>query len=388
MTSMRGLVRRMGIVTLLALALLAAACGGGGGGGGEGGQSGSDSQPIVLGFINHLTGDAAVYGQSMKLGTEVALKEINDAGGIDGRPLRVIYEDDKLDANQAIAAARKLIDQDRVPVIMGSGSSSISLAIAPVVDEAGVVQISSISTNPALAQFSNVFIAMPSDAAQGAEWAGIARQWGIKEAAILFINNDYGIGVKDIFVQHFTQDGGKVLVAEGFPVGSTDVRSQLLRVKDSGAKYIFLTSHVKEGSLVLKQAQELGIQATWIADNAMQAQEVIDLAGSAAEGMFAVQVGRKDHEAYRAFEAAFRNLHGKDPTIWSDFAYDTTRLVATAIREVGTDPAKIKSWLEQVKDFPGATGPLTMGEDGFRVAEGSYELYQVKDGKWVPASGR
>lgn len=385
---------------LLAVALLAAACGGGGGGqsggqsgapapadGDQGAEPGQEQGPIVVGFINHLSGDAAVYGTSMQMGTQVALAEINEAGGIGGRPLEVIYEDDRLDANQAIAAAQKLINQDGVKVIMGSGSSSLSLALAPVVDEAGVLLISSISTNPALADFENVMLVMPSDSAQGAAWAAVARDWGVAEAAVLYINNDYGIGVKDIFTREFEAQGGRILASEGFQVGSTDLRTQLLRIRDSGARHVFMVSHVVEGVLALRQGQELGLDVTWVLDIAMQTQEVIDLAGEAAEGVYALQVGRKDHDTYARFVEAFQAVHGQAPTIWSDFAYDTTRLVAAAIEAVGNGPEAIKQWLLQVEDFPGATGPIRFGEDGFRSAEGSYQLYRVVDGQWQPVDG-
>lgn len=300
--------------------------------------------PILIGFINHLTGDAAVYGQSMKKGTEVALKEINAAGGINGQEVKVIFEDDKLDSNQAIAAANKLIQQDKVSVIMGSGSSSLSLAIAPIIQEAGALQISSVSTNPDLAQYKDSFFTvMPSDLAQGAEWAAYAQKAGITEAAVMYINNDYGLGVKNIFVQNFTAAGGKVLAAEGFPVG----------------------------------------------DTALQAAEVPQEAGAAAtEGFLALSVGFKAHDKYKAFEQGFTALHNEPPTIWADFAYDTTYLVVEAIKAVGTDPQAIKSWIAGVKDLAGATGPVRFGDDGFRAAEGAFQLYVVKGGNWEVYTGQ
>lgn len=379
--------RMLGLAALLlAAALVLAACGGGTGGGDNGGDGGSaDDGPITIGFISHLTGDAAVYGESIRMGTEVALQEINDAGGINGRPLEVVFEDDKLDANQAVAAARRLIEQEGVPVIMGSASSSISLSIAPIVEEAGVVQISAVSTSPDLAAFENVFMVMPSDADQGAAWADIARQWGVEEAALMYINNDYGIGVKENFKDHFLAGGGVILAEQGFAVGATDVRSELLKVKQSGAEVVFLVSHVKEGVLVLSQARELDLDATWVTDVAMQTQEVLDLAGEAAEGLYAIQWGRKDHPTYQQFAAAFTEQHGREVSIWADFAYDTTKLVAEAIANAGTDPQAIAQWLLSVDGLEGATGPISFGEDGFRTAPGSYQLYQVRDGQWVMA---
>ncbi len=372
---------------ILTLTLVLAACGSQ-----KPAQPAATPQPaqeaIKIGFINHLTGDAAVYGQSMKKGTELAVAQVNGAGGVNGRKVEVIYEDDKLDNNQAVAAARKLITQDKVSVIMGSGSSSKSLAIGPITREARVVQISSISTAPDLKDLGAYFFAvMPSDFAQGAEWANYARKVGIKEAAVVFINNDYGLGVKDIFVKKFTADGGKVLQEVGFNEGDTDLRTQALKVKQSGARTVFMVSHVKEGGLFLKQAKELGVQVQWIGDTAVQTKEVPELAAGGAEGMLALSVGLKSHDKYKAFEKDFKAKYNEDPSIWSDFAYDTTMLIVSAMKAGNLDADAIGKWLRQQKEWVGATGPVSFDENGIRKAEGAFQLYQVKDGKWVPYAG-
>lgn len=345
--------------------------------------------PIKIGFVNHLTGDAAAYGISMKKGTDLALKQINDAGGVNGRKLEVIYEDDKLDNNQAVAAARKLIEQDKVQVIMGSGSSSKSLAIGPIINDAKVVQISSISTAPDLNKIGPYFFAvMPSDFAQGAEWANYAKKAGIKEAAVMFINNDYGVGVKEIFIKKFQENGGKLLANVGFQEGGTDFRTELLKVKDSGAKTVFIVSHVKEGGLIMKQAKQLGLQAQWIGDTAVQTKEVPEMAAGGAEGMLALSVGLKTHDKYKAFETAYKAMYNEDPTIWSDFAYDTTMLVAEAYKAGNNDGPAIAKYLHGLKDWAGVTGPVTFDAQGIRQAEGAFTLYQVKDGKWVLYTGK
>lgn len=345
--------------------------------------------PIKIGFINHLTGEAATYGQSMKKGTDLALAEVNAAGGVNGRKIEVIFEDDKLDNNQAVAAARKLIEQDKVKVIMGSGSSSKTLAIGPITREAKVILISSISTAPSLKDLGPYFFAvMPSDFAQGAEWANYAKKSGIKEAAVMYINNDYGLGVKDIFTKKFTADGGKVLAEVGFKESGTDFRTEVLKVRQSGAKYVFIVSHVKEGGLILKQAKELGVQAQWIGDVALQTKEVPELAAGGAEGMLAMSVGLKTQEKYKAFEKAFKDQYKEDPTIWSDFAYDTTMLIVEAMKAGNLEPDAIGKWLKGLKSWPGATGPVSFDENGIRQAEGAYQLYQVKGGKWAPYTGQ
>lgn len=336
-----------------------------------------------IGFINHLTGDAAVYGQSMRKGTELAVEEVNAAGGIHGRPVEVIYLDDQLSATQAVAALRRLIERDRVPVVMGSGSSSITLALGPVAREARVVLISSISTAPSLKDLGPYFFAvMASDFAQGEEWANIARRRGISEAAVVYINNDYGIGVKDVFASRFTARGGRVLAAVPVAVGGTDFRTEVLRVRQARPQTVFIVSHVKEGALFIKQAAELGLRPQWIGDVALQTREVPELAGPAAEGMLALSAGVKGEE-YRRFARRFQERFGEEPTIWSDFAYDTARLVVEAIRANGYSAEGIRQWLDQVEGWPGASGRISFDENGIRSVDGAFELYQVVGGKWV-----
>lgn len=341
-------------------------------------------EPIRLGFINHLTGDAAVYGESMRKGTQLAVEETNASGGINGRPVEVVYVDDQLNAAQAVAGVRRLIERDRVPVIMGSGSSSITLAIGPVAREARVVLISSISTAPALKDLGPYFFAvMASDFGQGEEWANIARRRGIKEAAVAYINNDYGIGVKDVFTRRFTEDGGKILASVAFSVGATDLRTEILKLRQSRARTVFVVSHVREGALLIKQAAELGLRPQWIGDVALQTREVPELAGSAAEGMLALSAGVKG-EAYERFARRFVERYGEEPTIWSDFAYDTTRLVVEAIRVNGYSAEGIRRWLDRVEGWPGASGRISFDENGIRSVDGAFQLYQVVNGRWVP----
>ena len=339
--------------------------------------------PIVVGLINHLTGDAAPYGQSMKKGTEVALKEINDAGGIKGHLVEVIYEDDRLSAADAQTAFLKLVETDKVPVIMGSGSSTVSLSICPRAQEKRVVQISSISTAPTLKECGPYFFSvMASDTAQGPEWVKVAEYLGVNEAAVMYINNDYGIGVKDTFVEAFEAAGGKVLIAQPFELGAKDFRTEILKVKATNPKVVFIVDHVAEGSIVLKQALELGLEVQWVTDVSMVAQEVIDLAGEASERVMGLRAGSTQTPEYKRFKEAFVEMHNEPPTIWADFAYDTMMMVAKAIEWGGYDSDGIRKALFRVGEtYVGPSGSKRF--DPYGIAEGVYEWVVVKDGQWV-----
>jgi len=343
--------------------------------------------PITIGFINHLSGDINLYGQSMKLGTQLAVDAVNKSGGINGRPLNVEYLDDASQINQAVAAAHKLI-QEKVPIAIGSSASSFTLAIAPIFEQAHIVLMNSVSTNPKLADVGQYFFAMmPGDDEQGAAWNDVAKKLHVTDAAVVYINNDYGNGVKDVFVKDFTASGGKVLGTIPVAEGGTDFRTDALKLKDLHPKYTFIVCHTKEGSLFLKQAHEVGVTTQWIGDTAMGTDDLIKADGSIVDGMYALSVGQKGHPKYAAFTKAFEAAYHQKPTIWSDFAYDTLMLAADALRHAGTDPAKIDQWLRGVHDWHGATGVVSFNEHGIRLASHAFGLYAVKGGLWTELTG-
>jgi branched-chain amino acid transport system substrate-binding protein len=345
--------------------------------------AGAQMKAVKIGFVNHLTGDGAVYGQSMQKGTELALDEVNAAWAKKNMKLEVVFEDDRLAAADAQTAFLKLAQSDKVPVVMGSGSSTVTLSICPKAQEAKVVLISSISTAPGLKKCGQYFVGMmATDDAAGVEWANIAKKLSAKEAAVTYINNDYGIGVKDAFVAAFKKAGGKILVEQGHEVGGSDFRAEVLKIKATNPKVVFIVSHVKEGSLILKQAKELGLTAQWIGDTALQTKEVPELAGAGAEGFVALSPGDKSTAVYKGFAEKFKKKFGSDPTIWADFAYDTTMVVAKALEAGATTGEQVLARIREVaKTYKGPSGPKALNQ--FNIVAEYYEAYQVKDGKWV-----
>ena len=254
----------------------------------------------------------------------------------------------------------KLVQSDKVPVVMGSGSSSVSLSLCPKANDMKIVQISSISTAPSLRNCGKYFFsAMASDTAQGPEWVKVADYLKAKEAAVMYINNDYGIGVKDNFVSDFEKAGGKVLIAQPFDVGNKDFRTEVLKVKATNPKVVFIVDHVAEGSIVIKQAKELGMDnVQWVTDVSMVASEVPQLAGAAAEGIMGLRAGSTQTPEYKTFHDAFVKKYNEEPTIWSDFAYDTMMLVAKAIEKRAPD-GLVSSLLESYSEIFSAMGQST-----------------------------
>ncbi|MEW6265636.1 MAG: ABC transporter substrate-binding protein [Thermodesulfobacteriota bacterium] len=345
-------------------------------------QAVAAGEPYKVGFVNHLTGDMGPYGQSLKKGTELAVEQINAAGGIKGHPIEVIYEDDRGQAADAITAFTKLVSVNKVPVVLGSASSTITLAICSKAQESKVVLVSSVSTSPALKECGKYFFSMMvSDDAQGEEWVKVAGYLKVKEAALMYINNDYGNGVRNVFVKAFQAAGGKLLIQQPFEIGGKDFRTEVLKVKQTNPSVVFIVDHTAEGSIVLRQAKELQLNAQFVTDVSMVAKEVVAGAGAAAEGVMGVRAASPSGPIYEKFKADFMAKFKSEPTIWADFAYDTMMMVAKAIEAGGYTSDGIQQALFKVGEtYVGPSGPKKLNPHG--IAIGTFEWVQIKNGAW------
>lgn len=346
-------------------------------------QPAAGSLPYKIGFVGHLTGDMATYGQSLKKGMELAVDHVNAAGGVKGRPIEIIFEDDRGQAADAITAFTKLVEVDKVPVVMGSISSTITLAICPKAQASKVVLVSSVSTAPSLQGCGKYFFSMMvSDDAQGEEWVKIASQLKVKEAAVMYINNDYGNGVKNVFVKAFEAAGGKVLIQQPFEVGGKDFRTEVLKVKQTNPKVVFIVDHTAEGAIVLRQAKDIQLNAQFVTDVSMVAKETIAGAGAAAEGVMGLRAASPSGPAWEKFKADFNAKFKSEPTIWADFSYDTLMMIAKAIEAGGYTSDGIQQALFKVGEtYTGPSGSKKLNKYG--ISLGTFEWVKVKNGDWV-----
>jgi branched-chain amino acid transport system substrate-binding protein len=199
----------------------------------------SEPSEIQVGVILPLTGSAGKYGEDAKLGIELAAEEKNSQGGIDGKSVKIVLEDDQSEPKQTIAALRKLIAVHKISVVIGGMTSSSALAAAPIAEQNRVVFLSPSASVPALTKAGDfIFRNELSDSYGGVSQAELTwNKLGIKKVAILYINNDYGVGVKDAFQQTFVNLGGQVVEAQPFEPDAQDFRSQLTLIKAKSLEY-------------------------------------------------------------------------------------------------------------------------------------------------------
>ena len=339
-----------------------------------------------IGLIEPLSGNLAVYGQNIQKGVDLAVERINAAGGIKGKKIVMVYEDNVADPAKTVSAMKKLVTVDKVAAVIGAATSTATMAACPVAEESKVVLVAPPSTSPDITTKCGAytFRVIASDSYQGVVMADVFWDLGFKAAAAMFVNNDYGRGLNDAFISSFKKKGGKALGSVAFTKEGKDFRTELLKLKMSKAKAVMLVGHPAEGSIIFKQAKELGIDVQWLASEGLKTDETIKLAGGAAEGIL-VMAPKVDTETslYKAFSKDYVAKYKEEPPIFADFAYDALNMIAKAIEAGGYSGPAIKDALHKIsQNYPGVTGDKTFDKNG--DVAGTFEVWTIKGGKIVP----
>lgn len=353
------------------------------------------SDSLKIGVIGPFTGSGQQYGEVAKNGLSVALDEINGGGGIKGRKLELIYEDDQLNPQLGKSALNKLVSVDKVPLVIGPFTSGVTQAVAPEADRVKVVILSPTATNYKLKDAGDFFFRVcPSDTLQGRLLAKMAYEnLGSRKVAVLYMNTDYGVGLQQVFAPEFERLGGKVVASEAFSQGGTDFRTQLTKIKQQSPDLIFMPSNYSEAAAILKQAKELGVNAKFLGGDGSFDPELIKLAGNAAEGftLSTMAFGDTSHPAVADFFKKYKDKFNEDPTPFAALWYDALKTAAAALDGVAPDASGaanyssdiIRQALYKVK-YRGVTGETEF--DQFGEVTKPFTLYVVKDGQFTPLS--
>jgi len=343
----------------------------------------TEPQVVKLGHIAPLTGDVAIYGEWETQGIDLAVEEINAKGGINGRQLVVIHEDDQFDPATMTNALNKLITVDKVPAVIGEPSSTGTLALAPIAERNKVVLISDAAAAISISNAGEyIYRVFPSNALEGQKLVEISSSLNLTDGAILYINNDFGIGLAKEVNDRFVSKGGTISISEGYSPDATDFRTSLTKIKEKNPKAIFLLGYPKDMAMILKQARELGINSQFLAPDTFNDPQILEQAGSAAEGVIFVYPSNGDPAKWQQFSDKIKNKYGNttDVNIITAMAYDTTNVLAAAMKN-GFTGSEIKTGLDQIKDYPGVTGNITFDKNGDVVSR-LMAVGIVKDGKF------
>lgn len=345
----------------------------------------SSGQTIKVGIELPLTGYGAIYGEDAKRGVEIALEEINSGGGIKGKRVEVVFEDDGGIGKTAVAATQKLITVDKVPVIIGGMMSSAALPAAPLARENKVVFLATISSHPELTSPGGYIYRVHTTDRVNADAAGkfASTVLKFKKAAGLFASSDYGKSLEKFTRAAFEREGGSWVITEYFAQGSEDLRSQLTKIRSKDPQIIFIAATVKETAQMLRQMVEFRMDMPVLGSSMLDDPKLMELAGGAAEKVYyhrvapAEQGGKgREEEFAEKYEARFP---GKKPAIAAKYYYDALGIVCRAIQIGGETGPEIDRGMKSLKDFPGLTGNITFNEIGDRIFK--VEIVKIRDGK-------
>ena len=329
------------------------------------GCSKSAGNSIKIGSIGPLAGPVAVYGVECKNGIDLAVAEINAAGGVNGQLLEVIAEDDEGNPEKSVSAYKKLVTKDGVKFIIGSLTSGCTQAITQSAQAQKVVQIAPAATAPAITDAGNyIFRACFIDPFQGTVGGKFsAENLNAKTAAILYdIGNDYSVGLKENFVKEFERLGGKVLATESYNTGDKDFNAQITKIKNVTPDVIYLPDYYGTVALIAKQLRAQGISTPivgadgWDGLTENAGEEVLN---GFYSNHYAID---SDSEAVKKFVAAFKEKYSKVPNSFAALGYDSVYMLKDALVKAGkTDSAAVRDALEATNgDY--VTGHLTFDE--------------------------
>jgi branched-chain amino acid transport system substrate-binding protein len=330
--------------------------------------SASHAQDVIkIGEFASLTGGNASFGQSSHKGTQLAIDELNAAGGVLGKKLQLIVEDDQSQAGQPATIVQKLIAQDKVVAILGEVASSKSLEAAPICQQNRIPMISPASTNPKVTETGDyIFRVCFIDPFQGTVMAKFALEKGWKRVALLTdVKQDYSVGLAEFFVKYFKANGGEIVKEQKYSSGDKDFKPQLTSLKAAQPDAIFVPGYYGEVALIGKQARLLGLKQPLLGGDGWIGDSLLKVAGKSLDGSFlsAHFFGEDPSPAVQGFVKKFRAKYNETPDDMAALGYDSAMILAEAIKRAGTtESARLRDAIAATKDHPGITGSITLDE--------------------------
>ena len=367
----------LGFAALLLLLVPATAC------------APSAPETIRIGAVMDLSGALAGIGGLLGDSIALAVKQVNEAGGINGAQVELIVEDGKTDPTGGFEAVKKLVEVNGINVIIGPMISGASLASGPYALANRVLLFSPSATSPDIADqdWRQFFLrTAPTDLLQGEAMAQLIVEGGYQKVAILVMDNQYGVGVADAVANNLAGKA-EIIATLKYDPAKLDYRTELQVIKDRNPDAVIHVGYHDDAQIVYKQALQLGLDnIQWVTAEGTYAEATLEVA-EAAQFMASAVIGTRltapeGLAAFEEFAAAFEAEFGAPPGVYCDTVYDATMMVLKAIERVGADDAgKIAAEVLKIADnYPGTSGSITLSANGDRVS-GDFEVWKVvKDG--------
>jgi branched-chain amino acid transport system substrate-binding protein len=349
-------------------------------------KSGS-GDTIKIGEYASITGKEATFGSSSHEGTELAVEEINNAGGVLGKKLELLTEDNQSKAGETANIVNKLISRDGVVAVLGEVASSRSLEAAPIAQAAKIPLISPASTNPKVTEVGDcIFRVCFIDPFQGTVMANFATKTlnARKVAVLTDAKSDYSKGLAKYFKEQFAKNGGTLSSELDYNGGDKDFKAQLTTIKGAAPDAVFVPGYYNDVALIAIQAKELGLSVPLFGGDGWESENLLQVGKDAVEGhYFSTHCSPEDDSPkMTAFVSAYKAKYGKTPDAMAALGYDSAYVLAEAIKRAGTtESAKLREAIAATKDFDGVTGKFSL--DDKRNAIKSAAILQIKGGKFT-----
>lgn len=348
--------------------------------------AGRAQDTIKVGEYASLTGKEAGFGQTSHHGVALAIEEINAAGGVLGKKLELVVEDNQTKPGESATVAKKLISRDKVIALIGEVSSGRSLEAAPIAQAAKIPMIAPAATNPKVTQVGNyIFRVCFIDPFQGTVMAKFAKdEIKAKRVAVMSsVSNAYSLGLAKFFKDTFTANGGEIVTEKNFAEGDKDFRAQLTAVKAAGVDAIYVPGYYTEAALIVRQARDLGITVPILGGDGWEDEQLLKTGGEALNGCFySTHFSPENTEANVAqFVTKYKaRWNGEVPGAFSALGYDAIYVLVDSIKRAGTtDEPKLRDAIAETKNFSGASGVTTLDKD--RNASKPATIIALKGGK-------
>lgn len=348
----------------------------------------SNTNEILIGEYASLTGSEATFGQSAHNGLELAIEEINKNGGVLGKQLKLVTEDNQGKPSETQTVVQKLINRDKVVAVIGEVASSRSKAGAPICQAAKIPMITPASTNPEVTTIGDyIFRICFIDPFQATVMSKFAlNSMKVKKVAVLIDQkNAYSTGLADNFRKVFTEMGGEIVEEQKYSAGDKDFKAQLTAIKAKNPEAIFIPGYYTDVNLISIQAREIGLNCLLFGSDGWESEKLTEgKAKDALEGsFFSTHVSADDPSPIiQNFIKKYQEKYKSKPDAMAFLAYDAGLILSEAIKRAGdTGGEKIKNELAKIKDFQGVTGLISINEQ--RNAIKPAVVLEIKDGKFV-----
>jgi branched-chain amino acid transport system substrate-binding protein len=341
---------------------------------------------IKVGEYASLTGTEATFGQSSHNGTMLAVDEINAAGGVLGKKIQLITEDDQSKAGEPATIVRKLISRDQVVAILGEVASGRSLEAAPICQQNKIPMISPSSTNPGVTEVGDyIFRVCFLDSFQGAVLARFAKNTlKVKNVVVLTdVRSPYSVGLAQYFKERFVADGGTIAAEQKYNGGDKDFNAQLTAIKAANPEAIFVPGYYTEAGLIALQARRLGIIVPLFGGDGWESPKLVEIGGSAVEGTYySTHYSPEDPSpVVQNFVKKYRARFNETPDAMAALGHDSALVLVDAIKRAGTtEGPKLRAAIAATKDLEGVTGRTTM--DAKRDASKPAVIVTIKNGQF------